>query len=57
MSVVTQEVSTSYINARTDEEILAVFTRGFFGGWVFGLERFVLGLGVWKLFPARFTSK
>ena len=32
----------------SDERILTIFTRGFFGGWVFTAERCVLRLPVWR---------
>ncbi|EFR02665.1 hypothetical protein MGYG_05662 [Nannizzia gypsea CBS 118893] len=33
----------------SDEELLARFTRGFFGGIVFATERFILASGGWRL--------
>jgi hypothetical protein len=36
-------LSPSEIRHRNDEEILAAFTYGFFSGWVFRPEKYVLG--------------
>ncbi|KGO47589.1 hypothetical protein PEX1_041730 [Penicillium expansum] len=53
---VTQTFPESVVAGLSDEEALALFTRGFFGGFVFGLERSVLRMGGWNLLPARYTG-
>ncbi|EAS36700.3 uncharacterized protein CIMG_02054 [Coccidioides immitis RS] len=40
----------------SDEELLARFTRGFFGGNIFAPERFILGIGGVKMFQAQFDG-
>ncbi|KAM5465016.1 hypothetical protein MauCBS54593_006649 [Microsporum audouinii] len=37
------------LNQLSDEELLARFTHGFFGGMLFATERFILTSGVWRL--------
>lgn len=54
---VTQTFPESVVAGLSDEEALALFTRGFFGGFVFGLERSVLRMGGWNLLPARYTGE
>ena len=39
-----------------DEAVLALFTRGFFGGWIFAIERLIMKVGGWRLLPVWFTS-
>lgn len=41
----------------SDENLLALFTKGFFGGWVFYLESLALRAGVWRLSPVTFTGR
>ncbi|KAJ5186285.1 hypothetical protein N7449_011049 [Penicillium cf. viridicatum] len=53
---VTQVFPESVIAGLSDEEALALFTRGFFGGFVFGFERSILRMGGWNLLPARYTG-
>ncbi|KGO72636.1 hypothetical protein PITC_056220 [Penicillium italicum] len=52
----TQVFPESVVAGLSDEEALALFTRGFFGGFVFGLERSALRMGGWNLLPARYTG-
>lgn len=40
----------------SDERILALFTAGFFGGFVFGLEGLLSRAGAWRLLPVHFSS-
>ncbi|KAJ5970413.1 uncharacterized protein N7479_000331 [Penicillium vulpinum] len=54
--VVTQVFPESVVAGLSDEEALSLFTRGFFGGFVFGFERFILRIGGWNLLPARYTG-
>ncbi|KOS42975.1 hypothetical protein ACN38_g6125 [Penicillium nordicum] len=53
---VTQVFPESVVAGLSDEEALALFTRGFFGGFIFGFERSILRLGGWNLLPARYTG-
>ena len=54
---VTQVFPESVVAGLSDEEALALFTRGFFGGFVFGFERSILRIGGWNLLPARYTGE
>lgn len=56
-NTVCQDLSTSWLGDATDEELLARFIKGFFGGRVMTVERFILGLGLWRWFPAHFNGK
>ncbi|KAI1374515.1 hypothetical protein F4677DRAFT_425291 [Hypoxylon crocopeplum] len=40
----------------SDEKLLALFTKGFFGGWVFYLQSLLLKAGAWKIIPVKFTG-
>ncbi|KAE8138435.1 hypothetical protein BDV38DRAFT_244646 [Aspergillus pseudotamarii] len=53
---VTQKLLESDIARFSDEEVLSLFTTGFFGGYVFACERLILRAGGWKLFPAQFSN-
>lgn len=44
------------IGALDDEAVLALFTKGFFGGWVFSFERYIMKIGGSKLLPVRYTG-
>src|ERR1700716_3650644 len=54
---VSQVFPASAIAGLSDETVLALFTRGFFGGFVFAPERFILKMGGWNLLPARYTGE
>lgn len=41
---------------REDERILARMISGFFGGWVFGLERSFFRLGGWRYVPVGYED-
>ncbi|EFE30541.1 uncharacterized protein ARB_02461 [Trichophyton benhamiae CBS 112371] len=41
----------------SDEELLARFTRGFFGGIIFAAERFILASGGWKLMAVQIKGE
>lgn len=41
----------------SDEELLARFTRGFFGGIIFAAERFILTSGGWKLMAVQIKGE
>jgi hypothetical protein len=49
-------VPASALSAKSDEKILALFTKGFFGGWVFCFESVLLRWGLWKVLPVGFTG-
>ena len=49
-------LTASTFHGLSDEKLLALFTKGFFGGWVFFLESLALKAGVWKLSPVIFTG-
>ncbi|OQD63271.1 hypothetical protein PENPOL_c010G03175 [Penicillium polonicum] len=53
---ITQVFPESVVAGLSDEEALALFTRGFFGGFIFGFERSILRMGGWNVLPARFTG-
>lgn len=41
----------------SEEELLARFTRGFFGGIIFAAERFILASGGWKLIAVQIKGQ
>ncbi|KAE8389834.1 hypothetical protein BDV23DRAFT_156585 [Aspergillus alliaceus] len=53
---VTQKLLESDIAGLSDEEVLAFFTTGFFGGYVFACERSILKAGGWRYLPAQFSN-
>jgi hypothetical protein len=59
--IVTDQVSVrlpaSSISGLSDEAVLALFTRGFFGGKVFAIERLYMKLGGWKTIPTGYSGK
>ncbi|KAE8356509.1 hypothetical protein BDV28DRAFT_126763 [Aspergillus coremiiformis] len=55
-SCVTQHLSESEIARLSDEEVLALFTTGFFSGFVFACERSILNMGGWRLLPVQFSN-
>jgi hypothetical protein len=40
----------------TDEAVLALFTKGFFGGWIFAFERMIMRMGSWRILNLHFTG-
>jgi hypothetical protein len=54
---VSQVFPESAVAGLSDEEVLALFSRGFFGGFVFAFERTALRLGGWRVLPARYTGQ
>lgn len=52
----TQDFPASAVEGLSDENVLALFTRGFFGGFVFGFERIFLQLGGYRMLPAHYTD-
>ncbi|KFY42162.1 hypothetical protein V495_04644 [Pseudogymnoascus sp. VKM F-4514 (FW-929)] len=58
--IVTDQVSVrlpaSSISGLSDEAVLALFTRGFFGGRVFAIERLYMKLGGWRVIPTGYTG-
>lgn len=59
--IVTDQVSirlpASSISGLSDEAVLALFTRGFFGGKVFAIERLYMKLGGWRIIPRGYTGR
>ena len=39
-----------------DDAVLTLFTRGFFEGWVFSVEKWIMKMGGWRILPARYTG-
>ena len=54
---VSQRIPAGAVKGLNDEEILALFTSGFFGGFIFRLESWVLNLLGARILPARYTGK
>lgn len=59
--IATDQVSlrlpASSISGLSDEAVLALFTRGFFGGSVFAIERLYMKMGGWRVIPSGYTGK
>ncbi|CAK7234685.1 hypothetical protein SBRCBS47491_009032 [Sporothrix bragantina] len=53
---VSQTVSSRAVKGLSDEQILALFTSGFFGGFVFRAESWALNLLGARFLPARYTT-
>ena len=53
---VTQTFPASVVAGLGDDRVLALFTSGFFCGFVFGFERFILRIGGYNIRPARYTG-
>ncbi len=53
---VSLRLSASSITGLDDEAVLTLFTKGFFGGWVFSIERLIMQVGGSKLLPARYSG-
>ena len=53
---VVQVLPASAVAGLSDENVLALFSRGFFGGSIFGFERFILRIGGYNILPARYTG-
>lgn len=51
-----QDFDAETLAGMTDSKILSSFTSGFFGGFVFGMEGFLLNAGAWRILPVYFTS-
>lgn len=51
-----QDFDAETLAGMNDAKILSLFTSGFFGGFVFGMEGALLGAGVWRILPVHFTS-
>ncbi|KFZ20629.1 hypothetical protein V502_03111 [Pseudogymnoascus sp. VKM F-4520 (FW-2644)] len=58
--IVTDQVSVrlaaSSISGLSDEAVLALFTRGFFGGKAFAIERVYMKMGGWRIIPSGYTG-
>lgn len=53
---VIQVLPASAISGLSDENVLALFSTGFFGGFIFGFERFLLRIGGHYILPSRYTG-
>ncbi|QGA22081.1 hypothetical protein EYB26_009795 [Talaromyces marneffei] len=53
---VVQVLPASAIADLSDETVLALFSAGFFGGFIFGIERFLLNIGGHNILPSRYTD-
>lgn len=53
---VVQVLPASAVAGLTDENVLALFSTGFFGGFIFGFERFILRIGGYNILPSRYTG-
>lgn len=53
---VVQVLPASAIAGLSDENVLALFSTGFFGGFIFGFERFILRIGGYNILPCRYTG-
>jgi hypothetical protein len=54
---VSQTIPASAVAGLGDEEILALFTTGFFGGFIFRFESYLLRIWGAYLLPARYTGQ
>ena len=58
--IATDQVSlrlpTISFSGLSDEAVLALFTKGFFGGWVFSIERWIMKMGGWRILPVGYTG-
>lgn len=52
-----QTFETEALAGMDDEKVLSLFTRGFFGGFIFSPEGLILKAGGWKISPVNFTSE
>ncbi|KAJ5177243.1 uncharacterized protein N7482_003120 [Penicillium canariense] len=50
-----QDFDAEMLAGMNDQKILASFTEGFFGGFVFGIEGILLRAGAWRVLPVYFT--
>lgn len=53
---VSQVISAKSVAGLSDEEILALFTTGFFGGFIFRIESWFLRVWGSRFLPARYTG-
>ncbi|KAG9236591.1 hypothetical protein BJ875DRAFT_218022 [Amylocarpus encephaloides] len=53
---VSLRLPASTIAGLDDEAVLALFTRGFFGGWVFAIEGVMMRLGLYKIFSNKYSG-
>lgn len=53
---VTQILPASAIAGLSDENVLGLFSKGFFGGFIFSIERTILWFAGGKLLPFRYTG-
>lgn len=50
-------VNANMLGGMDDRKALSLFSRGFFGGYVLRMERFLLANGAWRLLPVHFSSE
>lgn len=55
--MVFQTVDADLLDGLDDHKILSLFTHGFFGGHVLGIERILLRAGAWNLLPVHFNGQ
>ncbi|KAF9065947.1 hypothetical protein BDP27DRAFT_1331333 [Rhodocollybia butyracea] len=53
---IAMRLPASAISGLNDEAVLALFTRGFFGGIIFRIEWFILRIALGKINPAKYTG-
>lgn len=53
---VVQVLPASAVAGLSDENVLALFSTGFFGGFIFGFERFILSVGGYNILPCKYTG-
>ncbi|KAJ5335454.1 hypothetical protein N7452_007857 [Penicillium brevicompactum] len=49
-------LDTKDLRGMDDRKVLSLFSVGFFGGFVLGIERMLLTAGAWRLLPVHFTA-
>lgn len=52
-----QKFPAAAIAGLSDEKVLSLFTSGFFSGFIFGFERWILRFGGYNLLPAHYTGE
>ena len=54
---IVQRLPATAVAGLSDEQVIAMFSRDFFSGFVFGFERLILRIGGHNLLPARYTGE
>ena len=52
-----QKFPEAAISGLSDEKVLSLFSSGFFSGFIFGFERWILRIGGYNLLPACYTGE